>query len=303
MGEVTKIEWTDHTFNPWIGCTKVAPECANCYAEQLMAKRWKKVEWGDKGTRSVTSDSNWKMPIKWNKSAEKEGVLRRVFCASLADVFEDRSELEYWRSGLFDLIYDTPWLDWLLLTKRPGNIKEMWPADGRRRGNCWLGTSVGCQESTHRIDSLLQCRDLSPVLFLSVEPLLGPVDLSKWMSLRQEVYMCPVCRKKYAEERRNGRGVHLDCRSQGHLVGYLGGSEIDWVIVGGESGPHARRCDVGWIRSIVKQCKEAEVPCFVKQLGSRPKGKELTEVADPKGGDWDEWPEDFRVREFPKVRA
>lgn len=149
MGETTKIQWTDHTFNPWIGCARVAPGCVNCYAEADMDRRRGRVKWGPHGTRSRTSDDYWHEPAKWNKQAEASGIRQRVFCASLADVFEDwgiepildhrgeviigpdglrRITMTDLRRDLFALIDQTPWLDWLLLTKRPENIIKMWPS-------------------------------------------------------------------------------------------------------------------------------------------------------------------------------
>lgn len=266
MGETTKIEWCHHTFNPWIGCTKVAPECAHCYAEELMALRWRKVKWGDKGTRKRTT--TWNDPIKWNRNAEQAGERRRVFCASLADVFEDREELKFWRRDLFSLIDQTPWLDWLLLTKRPENIRQMWEGT-ERRNNVWLGTSCGHIGSTWRINKLLECRGLSPVLFLSMEPLLTPVDLSDFLALPHASNPDP---------------------------------SLDWVIVGGESGRNARPCDIDWIRSIVSQCQIRGAAPFVKQLGANPTSlDEGLKITEPKGGDISEWPEDLRVRDLPAV--
>src|SRR5689334_23112101 len=121
MGENSKIEWTHHTFNPWLGCTKVSPACAHCYAE-AWAKRTGIVQWGDSAERRRTTESYWRQPLKWNAQAFESLERKRVFCASLADVFEDRPELQTWRKVLFDLIAATPYLDWLLLTKRPHNI-------------------------------------------------------------------------------------------------------------------------------------------------------------------------------------
>ena len=270
MAENTKIEWAHHTFNPWIGCTKVSPACMNCYAERDFDHRLGQVQWGPNGTRVLTSNENWAKPLKWNRDVQKQFEVaqaqwvadccvgtksyperelhrfrKRVFCASLADVFEDwqgpivnskgerlwletasstwifaskedseRSELARQRGvragtmadvrqRLFSLIDATPNLDWLLLTKRPENIRSMYLSqhlDGGTTGrirefmdeseskdvnpyfrrNVWLGTSVENQEyADERIPELLKCRDLSPVLFLSCEPLLGPVNF-RW---------------------------------------------------------------------------------------------------------------------------
>lgn len=373
MGEVTKIQWCDHTFNPWVGCSKVAPGCANCYAEADMDKRRHFAQWGPDGTRVKTSSANWQKPLRWNREAEREYETKqaqwvqdccagyksytepqphefrsRVFCSSLADVFEDWGKpivntygqyaikqgypvsyawqdapvgglgypsnsvtLHDLRQDLFGLIDSTPHLDWLLLTKRPENIHRMVPCrldtncdgdcpmcfkDGavcRSRKNIWLGTSVSDQATADKaIPELLKCRDLAPVLFLSIEPLLGPVNLARFFA--HSIH----CRKCHPG------GSACKC------------SQIDWVIVGGESGPNSRPCNVEWIRSIVSQCKAAGVPCFVKQLGANPTWStmpmqiavdefkdfpEWGELDDKKGGDPAEWPEDLRVREFPQV--
>lgn len=280
MGKNSGIEWTHHTFNPWIGCTKVSPACANCYAERDFDHRYKKVQWGPNGTRVVTSEPNWRKPIQWNKEAEKADVRERVFCASLADVFEDwdgpvlnasgetmhyfpASRLHWGTEGqgtssdeltlrdvrkrLFNVIDQTPYLDWLLLTKRPENIRRMWSPDmfgEKRRKNVWIGTSV---ENDHyagkRIPELMKCRDLSPVLFLSCEPLVGSVDLSSWLGEKQQFT-------------RNQNGV-----MQSNVVA------IDWVITGGESGPNARPADPDWFRGLRDQCIEFNVPFHFKQWG------------------------------------
>ncbi|PUB13714.1 DUF5131 family protein [Yoonia sediminilitoris] len=179
MGANSKIEWTTHTFNPWWGCTKVSEACKNCYAEAWSKRVGQKV-WGPKAARRTMSDAHWKQPIKWNKDAEGATNRPRVFCASMADVFEDRPELIEPRDRLFDLIETTPHLDWLLLTKRPQNVRELarwgqeWPH------NVWLGTTVELQT---RADELLPYLAEIPakVRFISAEPLLGPLDINAWL--------------------------------------------------------------------------------------------------------------------------
>lgn len=299
--ENSKIEWTatykddgtvlhGYTFNPWIGCTRVSPGCQHCYAETMMDKRYGKVEWGPQGQRIRTSAAYWKQPLKWNRQAAAEGVRRRVFCASLADVFEDKPdqpELAEWRRDLFNLISETSNLDWLLLTKRPENVMQHLINAGRGFQPLptwvWLGVSVESQEyADKRIPELLKIP--AAVRFLSVEPLLGPANLSQWLS-------------------RTG--------SQDYFTGFYDGDVVgvDWVIVGGESGPGARPMRLEWVRDIVRQCQDAGVPPFVKQLGSKPAGEwgqvnhpffaGHWQLADRKGGDWSEWPDDLRIREFP----
>ncbi|MCA9264487.1 MAG: DUF5131 family protein [Planctomycetales bacterium] len=199
------IEWTHHTFNPWIGCTKVNALCTNCYAETMKDTRYGRVKWGPSGTRLRTTAQYWRQPFRWDRDAAHSGERRRVFCASLADIFEDRDELTAWRRDLFSLIDQTRNLDWLLLTKRPENIVAMWDTVRHvggirvaRRDHVWLGTSVETQETADvAVPRLVECRELVPVISLSVEPLPGPI-----------------------------RELPLE--------------GIDWVIVGGESGRNAR---------------------------------------------------------------
>lgn len=179
MGANSKIEWTTHTFNPWWGCTKVSEACKHCYAE-AWAKRVGQNIWGPKQERRLLSDAHWRQPVKWNREAVGHRERPRVFCASMADVFEDRAELVPLRERLFDLIKATSNLDWLLLTKRPQNVNAMvrwmdnWPS------NVWLGTTVELQT---RADELLPFLAEIParVRFISAEPLLGPLEIEKWL--------------------------------------------------------------------------------------------------------------------------
>lgn len=279
MSETTKIEWCDHTFNPWIGCTKVSPGCANCYAEGESKRRgW--ARWGRGQPRHRTSDAYWREPLKWNRKAENLVERSRVFCASLADVFDEEVP-DDWRIELFSLIADTPNLDWLILTKRPYIAHDFFHnvvglIDGDVLPNVWLGVSVEDQaRADERVPILLEIP--ARVRFLSCEPLLGPVQLCRG---------CPGCPDDCGwTPGSNGHGIH-------------------WVIAGGESGPRARPCDVEWIRSIANQCAEADVPVFVKQLGARPffgPNPLVAAMHDRKGGDPDEWPADLRVRQFPQA--
>lgn len=178
MGDNTSIEWADHTFNPWTGCTKVSAGCRNCYAEKWRARFGHGDEWGPRGWRVKTSPANWRNPLKWDRAAKAAGRPATVFCASLADVFEDRDELEPWREELFELIAATPHLIWLLLTKRPENILRLLPGDwlNAQLPNVWFGTSVENQDVVQRA-SWLDIDDRWGGFFLSMEPLLGPVDL------------------------------------------------------------------------------------------------------------------------------
>lgn len=311
MSENSKIEWTDHTFNGWIGCTKVSPGCKLCYAETLMDTRYGRVKWGKGNPRQRTSAANWRLPAKWNKAAAIDrqeadnfgnDTYRppRVFCASLADWLDDEVPIE-WLADLLKLIHDTPNLDWLLLTKRPENWairleaaldlwKEHdpvhkslwhWRYDGCGPENVWLGTSVEDQQrADERIPDLLKIP--AKVRFLSVEPLLGPVDLTQ------------------NSRRADSDEITDEYDTYGPPLGGVEG--IHWVIVGGESGAGARPCSIDWVRSIVQQCKTAGVPAFCKQLGGYPVidgNPHKIELKHPKGGEMSEWPHDLRVREFP----
>jgi protein gp37 len=363
MAENTKIEWAHHTLNPWIGCTKVSPACKNCYAERDFDHRLGQVQWGPNGTRVLTSNDNWAKPLKWNRYVQKQFEVaqaqwvadccvgtksypepelnqfrKRVFCASLADVFEswdgpisnskgERGVIAcngdwYFTSGpvsncrdltmddvrqrLFALIDSTPNLNWLLLTKRPENIRKMWLAqhlDGGTTGrirelmdegeskdvhpyfrrNVWLGTSIENQGYVdQRIQEFLQCRDLSPVLFLSCEPLLGPIDLSYPDSLYPDgpAYCCS--------------GFECGCRGlpidpPAYLNKAFGG--VDWVIAGGESGPQARPTDPEWFRSLRNQCQAAGVPFLFKQWGEWvPSDHDSVKMSDNEVCPWNDKP-------------
>ena len=178
MGKNSKIEWTHHTFNPWWGCVKVSPACKNCYAETWSRRVGLRV-WGGKAERRFFSDNHWREPLKWEKEARNDGVRRRVFCASMADVLEVRSELNPWRERLWNLIDATPNLDWLLLTKRPQNFRRYLPANGTP-DNVWIGATVENQRwATERMPYLVAHE--ATVRFLSCVPLLGPLDLTTWL--------------------------------------------------------------------------------------------------------------------------
>lgn len=275
----TSIEWTrgpngeqGFSFNPWTGCTKVGPGCDHCYAEGW-AKRSGIVQWGPGAERRRTSAANWKQPIKWNAEAERLGVRYRVFCASLADVFDNEVPVE-WRADLFDLIAKTPNIDWLLVTKRIGNVGRMIPDcwSVMMPPNLWLGITVVNQyEADRDVPKLLQLK--ASVRFLSVEPLLGPVSF-RWM---------PAWPENKANRALNPAGGtdHLD-----------GLRRLDWVIVGGESGPKARPMHPQWARDIRDQCAAAGVPFLFKQWGEWLPGENEThaptgrKVAHHQDGRW-----------------
>lgn len=239
MAEKTGISWADATFNPWVGCTKVSPACDNCYAQTLVEGRFKTAEWGSGKPRVRTSEANWRQPLKWNREAGATGVRKRVFCASLADVFDNEVD-PAWRADLLDLIVETPHLDWLLLTKRIGNAHQMlinasgsaarWTAPQ----NVWIGATVCTQAEADRdIPKLLAIP--AAKRFLSIEPMLGPIDLSCWLD---------------------------DGSNEFALSGSL-----DWVICGGESGKNARPMHPDWARSLRDQCAAAGAPFHFKQWG------------------------------------
>lgn len=179
MGKNSRIEWTHHTFNPWWGCTKVSAACKHCYAE-AWSKRVGQNVWGVKAKRRFFGEGHWSEPVKWNAEAEEAGTRFRVFCASMADVFEDRRDLDEWRGKLWDLIEITPGLDWLLLTKRPEVVGRLVPWRGEWPGNVWLGTTVEDQECAEaRLSHLAELPAF--VRFISAEPLLGPINVSPWL--------------------------------------------------------------------------------------------------------------------------
>lgn len=253
MAENSGVEWCRHTHNEWMGCTRVSQGCVNCYAEAIMDHRLGKVEWGPGKPRVLTSEQNRNKPYRWNREAEQEGVRYRVFCSSLSDVF-DSEVPESWRVALFKKMEETPFLDWLVLTKRPENIAlyaplrwfANWPA------NVWIGATIENQEALdRRLPDLAQVP--APVRFLSCEPLLGPLDLARWLHGR-----CP-----YQDQTPCGEcgGNPGDCNMS---------SAFDWIICGGESGngEGVRPMHPDWARSLRDQCARYDVPFFFKQWGA-----------------------------------
>lgn len=360
MAENSKIEWCDSTFNPWIGCTKVSPGCDHCYAaRQDGFRHWTPEGWG--GPRKRTSDANWKLPLRWNAETfvqcnrcgwrgplteagntgacpscaavdDFTAARRRVFCASLADVFDNEVPIE-WFVDFLDLCRLTPNLDKLLLTKRIGNVVrrlgEALHHLGQRRGclvdplfryvsewlrgtpppDIWLGATIVNQAEADRdIPKLLATP--ARVRFLSMEPLLGPVDITPHLWGRPKP--CHDCPKD------------ADCECGYLRRGFFTTDpKLHWGIVGMESGPKARPGHVDWVRSIVQQFKAAGVAVHVKQLGSKvitngssapgqhwPRntgehdtghGHFIKHLVHKKGGDPSEWPQDLRVQEFPNA--
>lgn len=289
MGESTAIGWTDHTFNPWWGCARVSPGCQHCYAEAF-AKRTGNDVWGT-SPRRFFGEKHWNEPRRWNDAAARAGRPALVFCASMADVFEDRPELIDERARLFDLIECTPWLRWQLLTKRPENVLDMVPghwlaafprvvlgfgqtslpelenAPGPWPPNCWIGTTVEDQQrAEQRIPALLQIP--APVRFLSCEPLLEPIDLSRWLGLEwMDALRPPGAQVSFRGE--GGWGMDLGEYMRRLECGDRPTLPIGWVIVGGESGPGHRPLDWATAADVCAQVLAAEVPLFFKQWGGR----------------------------------
>lgn len=311
MAEETKIQWATHTWNPWRGCTRVSPGCDHCYAE-AMSRRNPAVlgVWGDEGTRPEGSAAYWRTPLSWDRAARKADTRERVFLGSLMDIFEDRPDLVAPRLRALSLACLTTNLDWLLLTKRtavmrafmealasgPGNWRgQMYDAAsewidgdgafGRHTmlhfeevhnlnlasmpdraawpwRSWWCGTTVEDMERARlRLPDLIATP--ARVRWLSCEPMLEVLDLTPWLATGQ----------------------------------------IHWVIIGGESnqgGAQARGFDLDAAESLIGQCRAAGVAVFVKQLGSTPLGLGYR-LGYRHGGDLDEWPVPFRVRQFPAV--
>lgn len=297
MGDKSAIQWTDATWNPWMGCHKVSPGCKNCYMfrEQKF--------YGNDPNIVRRSKTTFDAPLKWKEP-------KRIFTCSWSDFFIE--EADPWRDEAWEIIRKTPQHTYQILTKRPERIKDHLPAFwGELYGRVWLGVSVENQKSANqRIPILLDVP--ASRRFLSCEPLLGPVSLvtatpagesgwdyvnnywedsepeefieeceaeCDWINYGDDLVYNPEHRE-YVNDRYRGAKYHTFRQ------------EIDWVIVGGESGPGCRPMDMAWARDIVTLCRDMEVPVFVKQLGGHPN----------KRGKPEEWPEDLRVREFPDGR-
>ena len=260
MGKVTKIEWTatqapdgswipGATFSPWHGCLKVSAGCTNCYAETL-SKRFGRDVWGpakDITDRHFFGEKHWEEPRKWNYVAGKAGIIRKVFCGSMCDVFEDAeiytasgsNVLDSERRKLWQLVKDTPHLIWLFSTKRPENMIRMTPDEWREKwpDNTWaITTTENQEEADKRIPELLKVP--SKVHGLSCEPLLGTLNLSDYLSQNGKVF---------------------------HKGGYT--DAVNWVIAGGESGANARPMNIAWARSLRDQCQATSTAFNFKQYG------------------------------------
>lgn len=344
MGRETSIEWTEATWNPVRGCSRVSRGCEHCYAESV-ARRFSGPGQPYEGLVRLDRDGKAKAqwngtvrlvyehlgdPIRWTKP-------RRIFVNSMSDLFHEALAFEH-VAAIFGVMASSPKHVFQILTKRPARAREffawldrreeqgraMFPDDapswrigqllarelsrfglsGARPGtdatgwedfdprrqpwplpNVWIGVSVEDQQSAdERIPDLLACP--AAVRWVSYEPALGPIDFRRWT---------------LAE---HGR----------HHIGAAPG--LSWIVVGGESGPGARPFDLSWARSTIAQCRASGIACFVKQLGADPHvyvppsgapddGGDFVPIglADRKGGDMGEWPEDLRVREMPAGRT
>ena len=272
MPEQTKIPWTDSIFNPWLGCTHVSPGCKHCYAESMNRHYgWNGGTWGPSAPRKVTAETNWRVPLRWDREAAqgfqgKSGPRRLVFGGDLCDIFDDLGP-SVARENLWSLIRGTTHLTWQLLTKRPENFQRFLPSDwGNGYENVWLGVTVDDREHGYpRVDHLRETP--ARVRFLSCEPLLediGDID--------------------------------------------LGG--IDSVIVGGESGQQARPFDLGWARTLKANCERSGVAFFFKQLGKLPRdhGREFSIEQPQPNGKRDlhgvcreNFPRDLDIQEWPQA--
>jgi protein gp37 len=276
----TTIEWTatrtssgamvpGYSFNIAWGCQETSPGCAHCYAK-TWAERYGFDVWRGSPRRTFGA-KHWAEPLTWQRQAEQDGIRRKVFCSSMADVFEDHPTIAQERAKLWPLIAATPDLDWLLLTKRPENVMQMVPSqwtlpvpDERMSGSgwptqwpasVWIGTSVENQYwANRRIPALLKIG--AQINFLSCEPLLGPVDLEAALDLAEP--------------------------SAGLCDG-----QIDWVICGAESGKGSRPMQLDWARKLRDQCQIGGIPFFLKQTAINGRKVSLPELD---GRQWAEFP-------------
>lgn len=322
MAKHSSIEWTDHTFNPWYGCTKVSPGCEHCYAEALMDHRYHKVHWGKGRPRQRTGRAYWKEPVMWNaKEADWDGIETyggieivrhrpRVFCASLADWLDEEVPLE-WLADLLRLIFETPHLDWLLLTKRPEN----W---GQRIGEamCHFDKGIPRAHSLHEaMSDLAKFRRRPVALWLGgwLEALMPERGLAE---IPHNIWIGTTVEDQTRADQRipellkiPARVRFLSCEPLLGLVRFPSSvfrgtaehgiteheptSGIHWVIAGGESGPEARPMHPDWARSLRDQCAAADVPFFFKQWGEwvAPRTASENEIEKPTGwlkedGNW-----------------
>lgn len=322
MGDKTKIQWTDATWNPLNGCSRISAGCMHCYAERLASRfsgagqTYDGLTLNGKWTGNIRLAENKLLdPLRWKQP-------RRIFVNSMSDLFHENVPDE-WIDRIFAVMALASQHTFQVLTKRPERMHEYlcklsdvgplaaqlridrcaaeingrsFVGSGWPLRNVWLGVSVENQETADgRIPLLLETP--AETKFISYEPALGPVDFSFWLSQpkRENFENDPLAIALARDMIRTGTGDAPRA--------------IDWIIVGGESGPGARRFDPAWARSVVAQCKAAAVPVFVKQMGSNvieaemhwPGANHWTDHLNRKGDDPEQWPEDLRVRECPQA--
>lgn len=268
MGKETGISWADHTFNPWWGCVKVSPACDDCYAETWDHRLFPihgQGHWGKDAPRRFFKDEHWQDLHKWNRAAEKAGKRRNVFVGSMCDIMEDRPDLHQFRQGTYGAMKNTPWLNYLFLTKRPQNYSKLLPEEWlvNPLPNLWLGTTVESPAYTWRADELRKLP--AAVRWLSIEPLLGQFSDEDWANLLRD---------------------------------------IDWGILGGESGKNARSGHMLSYSDGLRAMLRFNVSPFMKQLGANAidtNGLPYKTV-DKSGADPSEWPSPYRLQRFPTPR-
>jgi protein gp37 len=349
MGQSTNIEWTDATWNPVRGCSRVSEGCRNCYAERI-ASRFidvrdpgdpimilepgkfrdfvERTKSGPRWTGKVQLiDSKLHEPLHWKQP-------RRVFVNSMSDLFHEALSIDD-IAHVFATMAEARQHTFQILTKRAERLPSVVKAiEGRIRlaweafdagsfpwplPNVWLGVSVEDQKTADERILFLR-RTPAAVRFVSYEPALGPLDLSR--------HMWPVHWHWSAQYRSPEEALAAGAYAKKKRQALVSADAefIDWIIVGGESGPGARPFNIAWARNVIGQCKDAEVACFVKQLGADPyfeasanenlldrvwphspqfpqhDGQIRTKLRDKKGGDWNEWPADLHIREFPEAK-
>ena len=279
MAENSAIEWTDHTVNFWIGCTRVSPACDHCYAERdwSMTGRFSRVEWGPRGERSQTKDPMREV-ARIAAGAAKRGRRERVFINSLSDWADNHESIsDDLRASIFDAARLHPGLDFILLTKRPQNIARYLPGDwGDGYRNVWLGVTAENQEEADRRIPILLATPAA-VRWVSAEPLLGSIDF-----LGEEMNGPLTNGVPTAEQVAND--------PTGWRVIRYGVSRLDWIVAGGESGAGARPMHPAWARAIRDQCAEAGVPFFMKQMSGASR-REMPPI-----------PADLMIRGYPNAR-
>jgi protein gp37 len=301
----SKIEWTDETWNPVTGCTKTSEGCKNCYAERVTKRFWPDINFSE----IKPHYDRLEQPLKWRKP-------RKIFVCSMSDLFHEEVPFNF-IDHIFAVMGRSQYHTFMILTKRPQRMLEYLKSERYQKilniaytlkfkdeglgagisnpnnmnwwPHVWLGVTVENQKTAdERIPILLQI--FAKVRFVSIEPMLGPVDLSKW--LEPEGWYCENCQRELEPEEVTFTETH-DIR-QGGCGGYVGGppSQLDWVICGGESGPSARPIHPDWVRRLRDQCKEAGVPFFLKQMHVNGK---LVKMPELDGKVWDEFPQGVKI--------